>query len=174
MQPRIESFREISLFAGLSKLEIGEILHKTQNRWYERGEKIFHEGDRSTSLFLLDKGSVDVVKIFDDKPQLITTLKATTIFGEMALTTEEPRSATVITREPSHIHELLENDFNDMLENHGTAACKMSMNISRILSNRMNHLLRESCKLGSTENKDDIGKTDLDTFRQKIFSEWSF
>ncbi len=174
MAPYTESYCKNPLFAGLSDEEVQEILQATRSRWYEKDEIIFREGDKSRSLYLMDEGSVDIKKRFDDQEHLIARLHARTIFGEMALTSDDPRSGSVITLERVHIHELSANDFHNMLQNHSIAAGKITINIARILTGRMNNLLQKLNELSSDIKKPNLAKTDLNTFKRQIFSDWSF
>jgi len=174
MNTYTESYSENPLLAGLSDIEITEIIQQTQSRWYEKDAVIFSEGDFSQSLFLMDEGSVEIKKKIDDQEHLIARLHARTIFGEMALTSEDPRSASVVAIERVHIHELPASNFHDMLENQSVAAGKITMNIAKILSSRMNNLLNEFNQLTFDSQKNDQANTDLNTFKKQIFSDWSF
>ncbi|HEC13128.1 MAG TPA: cyclic nucleotide-binding domain-containing protein [Acidiferrobacteraceae bacterium] len=169
-----ESYCENPLFAGLDDEEVQEILQATRSRWYGKDEIIFSEGDISRSLYLMDEGSVDIKKRFDDQEHIIAKLHARTIFGEMALTSEDPRSASVIALERVHIRELSASDFNNMLRNHNVTAGKITINIARILTGRMNKLLQKFNELSNDIKKPGLAKTDLNTFKRQIFSDWSF
>ena len=165
-----ESYSENPLFVGLSEVEIEEVLLVTKSLRYQKGEIIFSEGDIGKSLYLMEEGSVEISKIFDDEPYIIARLNARTIFGEMALTSEDPRSASVVCLEAVHVYELSAHDFNNMLQNHSVAVSKITINIARILSGRMNHLN----KLVADNRQPVLAKTDLNTFKHQIFSDWSF
>lgn len=172
-KPRIESYTEIPLFEGLSEDEVNEILGLTKPRWFEKGEIIFNEGDTSSSLYLVEEGSVVVKKRFNEKDEIVAHLQAKTIFGEMALTTDEPRVATIMATSKLHAGEIYCEDFHQLLEAHSTAACKLSLNIARVLTSRMNHLLSQLNTLSSSRRPDEDA-TELAAFRQQVFSEWSF
>lgn len=62
---------------------------------YPKGEVIIQEGDREKGLYLLRVGSVEVFKGEDASRELISTIDAVNIFGEMSLINNDVRSATV-------------------------------------------------------------------------------
>jgi NADH dehydrogenase len=62
--------------------------------FYHCGETIFREGDFGDRLFVIVKGDVDIVR----NGNIIVSLKPDEIFGEMALISNDPRSASAIAR----------------------------------------------------------------------------
>lgn len=70
---------------------------------YYEGDEIIHQGDAGNRAFYIDSGKVDVI-INEGKTKLkVTELKAGDIFGEMALITQEPRTASVVAKETCSI-----------------------------------------------------------------------
>ena len=64
-------------------------------RLYSDGELIVRQGEVGECMYIIQKGKVEV---FVEKPEgtvVLATLKAGTVFGEMALFTKEPRVASV-------------------------------------------------------------------------------
>ncbi len=65
-------------------------------RFYRKGEFVFHQGDTGKHFYLIKKGSVGVFKELENgKMQKISELRTGEIFGEMALISDVPRTATV-------------------------------------------------------------------------------
>ncbi len=61
---------------------------------YEKGDVIIHEGEYTSEAYLLARGSVEVY-LHGPPEQRLRVLRPGDIFGEMALITEQPRSASV-------------------------------------------------------------------------------
>ncbi len=84
----------ISLFESLSPEDITALTERLQERTYEAGARIFHQGDQGMTLFVIDAGSVDI-SFGDDKSTVeLATLFRGQYFGELSLFDGAPRSAT--------------------------------------------------------------------------------
>jgi CRP-like cAMP-binding protein len=65
-------------------------------RNYPQDTMIFSEGETGDELYIIQKGSVKIVKIVDNKEVLLAVLKIGDIFGEMAVLESKPRAASAI------------------------------------------------------------------------------
>ncbi|MEL7430962.1 MAG: FAD-dependent oxidoreductase [Chlamydiota bacterium] len=82
---------------------------------YEVGEEIFREGDIGDYLYILVKGSVEVLK--GEKKQRIAELREGEFFGEMSLLNERSRTATVRCKTPVDVLAIRKADFGILLAN---------------------------------------------------------
>lgn len=62
---------------------------------YEPGTVVFREGEPGNEMYIIQKGKVRVTKKFAGKPHVISILEKGDFFGEMAIASRVPRSATV-------------------------------------------------------------------------------
>ena len=83
------------------------------------GEVIFKQGDPGDRLFVILRGEVNVLRdVGEPEPRRLATLRAGSFFGEMALLTNEARSATVVAVEECellavarpHVQRLIDTD----------------------------------------------------------------
>ena len=78
---------------------------------YPKETVLFKQGDMGDKFFLIRKGVVEIIK--DDT--LIRTQEKGDFFGEMALLTGEPRSATVVAKEDLTLYSLTKDKFTNVM-----------------------------------------------------------
>jgi CRP-like cAMP-binding protein len=95
---RITLLRNIDLFGqSLAEEELAQLAESMRQRTYNGGQALIRQGDRDHSMFILAEGLVEVMVAMDGRPELrVARLEPGECFGEMALLTGEPRSATVL------------------------------------------------------------------------------
>ncbi|MCB4792724.1 MAG: cyclic nucleotide-binding domain-containing protein [Elusimicrobia bacterium] len=83
--------KSVSLFSDLNKKALNEILEISFERSYLSDEVIFEEGDLGRALYIVKSGEVAVYQ----NREKIYTFHPGNFFGEIALSKEVPRTATV-------------------------------------------------------------------------------
>jgi len=140
-----EKLSPIPLFSDLPEDAFAQLLGDLKLKRFSRDGVILREGDPGKSFFLLARGNVEVSKKVSGEDLVLARLSDGSVFGEMALVSNEPRSATV--RALSHV-DLLQLDRSDLekearqVESIGLALKKFTR--SRMLSNLMalSHVFR--------------------------------
>ena len=87
----LSALAAMELFNELTYPELLEVASVLRTEEYEAGSAVLREGEASHSLYIIASGRVQVER--NGAP--LTTLAAGSHFGEMALLTNRPRSATV-------------------------------------------------------------------------------
>lgn len=85
-------------------------------RVYYRDEVVFNEGDEGRFAYLIESGTVGIYKVIDSKEQLIRKLGKGYIFGELALISPGPRSATVRVIEDASIVSVPEDKLKEKID----------------------------------------------------------
>lgn len=122
------------LFEGLSNDELGPFAAKSQLHTYQEGQEITREGELGTGLYIVTKGTVDIVakRGTADETHIATTGEGG-FFGDMALVLEHPRSATVVAKEFTECLVLTRWDFKDIALDHP----KVIWNMLEIVAHRL-------------------------------------
>lgn len=95
------------------------MLMVARRRTFSRGEVVFHEGDPADSLHLVEKGrfAVRVTTPLGETATLAIRGPGEA-FGELALVSDAPRSATVAALEPAETHSLYRREFDELRRGH--------------------------------------------------------
>jgi len=94
----LNALRQIEFLSILSPEELAILAQESTLQLYLPGEVIVREGDAGTEFFLILDGHANVRQEKDDVGVTVATLGPMQCFGEMALLTGEPRSATIVAQ----------------------------------------------------------------------------
>jgi len=100
---------------------------------YRSGEMIFCEFEPGNEFYLIQSGSVRVVKIINGVEKTLDVLKAGEFFGEMAILENAPRSASIIAYEDCVLLEFNKNNFEMLMQGQP----QLAYNLLKILSKRI-------------------------------------
>ena len=150
-----------------------EILAATQPRSIPAGSALFREGEEGSGLFLLLKGSVEVVKQGPNgQTQQLATVDASSVLGELSLVSERRHSATVRATTDCEFRVLGREEFLRLLERDNLAAHKLIGAIAEVLARRLRRMNDMTLELLGRSDAPPV--EELARFKQKLFSEWSF
>jgi putative ABC transport system ATP-binding protein len=113
--------RTVELFKHLTPKEITNTAEKMKRRHYSKDEVIIREGDAGAEFFLINRGSVDVLRRDEaGEDRQVATLGEGDIFGEHALIVDEPRNSTCVATTEVETFVLDKTDFKRALETSGS------------------------------------------------------
>ena len=105
---------QVPLFQHLPPEEIEGLVPYVVRRNHQKGSTIIRQGDPGDSLFIIDKGEVDIMDERNNKK--LATLKENDALGELALLTGEARTASAIASTDVHCFIILKEHFDKLLE----------------------------------------------------------
>ena len=109
---KVELISKVPLFSRLSKKEQQDVARIADEMDLPRGKEMAAEGERGREFFVLLDGSADVFK----GGELINQMKDGDFFGEIALVTKMPRTATVTATSDVRVLVINERDFGALLK----------------------------------------------------------
>ena len=108
----------IPLFSDLPKNAFIQLLEQMRMRSVLPGEVVIREGDVDDSMFIVSHGKVKVTKTSEKGSEVILAqIGDGAFFGEMALLSEAPRSASVISVEETLLFEVSRDVLNQVVSN---------------------------------------------------------
>ncbi len=141
-----EALQNVLMFRDLPVTMIDSIAEKLQLVQFPKDTVIFRIDDPANCLYTIKSGEVKVIAGVDENDEVLAYLGRGSYFGEMALLTGEPRSATVITSLETELFMLTKDDFDYLLSQHPSIA----LTLSHVLSQRLRDI---SIKKAGRQNK---------------------
>ena len=118
---KIDLLRSVPLFAECSQKELGRIAAIADELYQPEGTRLIEEGKKGREFFVLVDGTVDVRR----NGRKLRTMGTGDFFGEIALITDSPRSATVTATSPVRVLVITSQAFQRLLADTATLQPKV-------------------------------------------------
>jgi small-conductance mechanosensitive channel/CRP-like cAMP-binding protein len=129
--PIVERLAAVDIFAPLSTEETTMLAQAATSHVFAPGETVIRAGDPGSSMFVVHNGRVAVQLSENGRPRTVTTLSEGAFFGEMALFTGEPRTASIVALEETEVLEI------------GHQAMKLVFDANPDLVESLSHIITE-------------------------------
>ncbi len=131
---------KIPLFSDLPQEAFIALFERCPLRRAEPGDRIIEQGSQGTSFFIVCAGKVRVLRTDGEATRELATLEEGAFFGEMALLSDAPRSASVeAAAEDTQLLEIPAIVLTELSSQHPTVASALKKFCrQRLLSNLMN------------------------------------
>jgi CRP-like cAMP-binding protein len=96
---KIELLKKVPLFSQCSKKELGQVALVSDEIDVQEGRVLTREGQFGREFFVLVDGEADVRR----KGRKLNTMRSGDFFGEIALVSHRPRTATVTATTPARL-----------------------------------------------------------------------
>lgn len=128
----VDVLQKVPLFSGLDHDDLETLSSIVVQKRYDKKETLFHQGDLGEEFMILTEGSVKVELMNTEGKELtLTILTPYQFLGELALLDDVPRSATVVSLEPSVLLSINKRDFARLLENYPRMSIPMLRQLTR-------------------------------------------
>ncbi len=109
---KVELLKRVPLFSKLDRKALDDVAHIADEIDLPAGKVMATEGDRGREFFVLLKGEANVTR----GGEKINTMKEGDFFGEIALVTKMPRTATVTATSDVDVLVITERAFDNLLK----------------------------------------------------------
>lgn len=117
----------IPLFSDLTTSEFIAVALVLVRRVAKVGEVIVREGDPGESMFIVSTGEVRATILRDDRQVPVATMRDGDFFGEMAVLSGEPRTATVTAVKMTELLELSRENLSEICARHPHVEAKIRL-----------------------------------------------
>lgn len=118
---KIELLKHVPLFSGCSKKELGQVARVADEIDFRAGKTLIREGTAGREFFVLVDGTAEIRR----KGRKIDSAGPGDFFGEMALLSDQPRNATVVTTSPVDTLVVTARNFRSLIETNPLMALKV-------------------------------------------------
>ena len=126
---KIDLLRRIPLFAECTKAELIEVAISADEREAAAGQSLTEEGQRGQEFFILVEGAATVRR----NRRKLADLGPGDWFGEIAILTYKPRTATVTATSPARLLVISDRAFRRVVETTPRIALKVLRNVAERL-----------------------------------------
>lgn len=109
--PRLEILKNVVIFSESSNAILKRIAESLTDVYVEKGQEVFHKGDKLDSMYIIVNGKV----IVHDSNHIFAQFSVNDFFGEYSLIDSSERSASVTAIEKTHLLRLDQRDFNNII-----------------------------------------------------------
>lgn len=95
IQKECDLLRNVPMFAKLDPSKLKLLAFTSQSLHFDDGEVLFSEGDRADSAYVIMSGEVEILATTGGAQFVAGMLGKNQLFGELAVLTKAPRSATI-------------------------------------------------------------------------------
>ena len=137
LSARQQRLQNTALFQSLSPLEIKFVDGLMHERRYLRDEIIFDEGEDGQALYLVMNGRVFISRDIGGPREITLKLEAGTVFGDLALLDNTPRSAQARALDECELAVFFRDDFLALMDTDAVIGYKISLALARHMGQRL-------------------------------------
>jgi CRP-like cAMP-binding protein len=139
LEQKIKFLQRVPFFTELSEESVKAMVGVSFQKNFQKEDAIFQQGDTADGMYVILFGEVDVIM----DGEKIATLSTDDFFGEIAIITTEPRTATVQTTSADLSLLFLPKDIFD----------KVKKDLSSEFRQEVLRRIKENCDRKKTERK---------------------
>jgi CRP/FNR family transcriptional regulator, cyclic AMP receptor protein len=130
---KVDAISHVPLFERLSRGELAKVAQLADEVDLRADKTLTKEGERGREFFVLLEGTADVRA----NTRLLPSMGPGDFFGEIALVTDHPRTATVTTSSPVRALVITDRAFRELLRQHPDIQRKVLEAVASRLTNTL-------------------------------------
>jgi CRP-like cAMP-binding protein len=130
------------LLPHVSPAAVGELVRQARFASHPAEVTLCHEGEKEDGFYVIIEGRVDVFKMLEGQRLHVNQLGVGAHFGDLSLLLDVPRTATIVTAEPTRVIEIDRALFGELVRTNPEAVVALSrLALQRLLSQTEKHLM---------------------------------
>ncbi|MBW1803809.1 MAG: cyclic nucleotide-binding domain-containing protein, partial [Deltaproteobacteria bacterium] len=155
----IRALSKIKLLQVLPADEVAQLIPHVKTVRFPAGETIFRQGDMASELYFIVEGCVQVIRGLEADTKLIAELGEGDTFGEIALISDQPRTATVRAITDIEVCTIHKGEFEHLIKQ--SSALRDA--ISRMVKDMLHDIQeKDSTLVGEAEVWEESAQRNLD------------
>ena len=162
------------IFDGFTAEEYDSTLALLERRPYAKGDVILTEGKSEQTLWILVKGTCEVLKKNKGTTEhTLAALKAGSAFGEMSFFQKAPHSATVRASSAVKVLRMTRESYEQLQTSNPSAAHKIAYIVASLMAQRLRRMDEWICEM--VERPEGANRREeWHDFHAKLYSGWPF
>ena len=142
-QHTLSFLRSVSIFAGLSDMQLWYIAQKMKREHYDKGSFIVEEGTTGENCFFISDGSVKITRSSKEgRPVILAILHKSDFFGEMSMFDGEIRSASAVAQEDTKVFTLSRKEFISLVRDFSEISIQLLTDIAERIRKSDQHITK--------------------------------
>lgn len=137
LEKQLATLYGAKLFDGFTEREIREITELGHRNSFPDGEHVFWQGDPGMAMYAVLTGSVRIARDVEGTLHEFGTCEVGDVFGESALISDAPRSATAVAVGETELFVINETVLEQLMTRQPRMAAKIFINLIRIVGSRL-------------------------------------
>ena len=147
----IEALKKSLIFNKFTKKELKKVIPHLYRRTYAKGETIVKYGEPGFALYIISSGKVSVEVPSNEGTLVVDELTVGEFFGEMALVSDNFRSATVIAKTETCVYVMPRSALEEVVKLHPEVGAKLLLNIAKVIAERLNKVNEKLASLNDSK-----------------------
>ena len=143
LNEEVELLKGVPIFAKMEPARLKLLAFTSERMNFVEGQEVCHQGDPGDTMYVILSGVADVLIDTPSGQIAVAQIKKNNFFGEIAILTDVPRTATIKAREALTTLKITKDTFYRMVAEFP----EMGIEVMRVLAHRLedtNNKLREA------------------------------